>query len=68
VFPFHCSCFYAHQLEARHVIEAAGVDTWFLKLPSGDWEEVEGKAGRISGFLRPLRIAGGFIKKSAWRR
>lgn len=50
------------------MIEAAGVDTWFLKLPSGDWEEVEGKAGRISGFLRPLRIAGGFIKKSAWRR
>ena len=25
--------------EARHVIEAAGVDTWFLKLPSGEWEE-----------------------------
>ncbi len=26
------------------MIEAAGVDTWFLKLPSGDWEEVGGKA------------------------
>ena len=25
--------------EARHVIEQAGVDTWFLKLPSGEWEE-----------------------------
>lgn len=24
------------------MIEAAGVDTWFLKLPSGDWEEVGG--------------------------
>ena len=25
--------------KARHMIQAAGVDTWFLKLPSGEWEE-----------------------------
>ena len=25
--------------QARHVIEVAGVDTWFLKLPGGEWEE-----------------------------
>lgn len=30
----------ASAIAARHVIEAAGVDTWFLKLPGGEWEEV----------------------------
>jgi len=30
----------ASAIAARHLIEAAGCDSWFLKLPSGDWEEV----------------------------
>lgn len=30
----------ASAIAARHMIQAAGVDTWFLKLPSGEWEEV----------------------------
>lgn len=30
----------ASAIAARHVIEVAGVDTWFLKLPGGEWEEV----------------------------
>ena len=53
---FHCfffvdllGCFFTEtsqpgKSQARHVIEAAGVDTWFLKLPGGEWEEA-GRGG-----------------------
>lgn len=37
------------------MIEAAGVDTWFLKLPSGEWEEAWSPSAALLRVMQSFR-------------
>ena len=41
----------AYASQARHMIQAAGVDSWFLKLPTGEWEEAAQTCAYLAGLI-----------------